>query len=379
MKAFDKVSHKRLVKILKYYSLPLKVIDWIKSFLTNRKQRVLVNGIASGWHDVISGVPQGSVLGPILFVIYINTLVDVVQHSDLFLFADDNKLFKIIFNDEDTVLLQKDIDSMFSWTLNSLLLFHPNKCFTMHISSKLNETITHAYTMNNRILENKSELKDLGILIDEHLKFSNHIAEKVNKANQIMGLIRRTFVHLDMYNFNLLYKSLVRPHLEYGNIIWSPFLKSDINLLENTQRRATRFIPNINKLSYHERLEKLDLPTLSYRRFRGSMIETFKILHGYYDDNCVSSLFTFKSRITRGHKLSLRTRQCKTNVRRNFFTVRVTNLWNSLLGYVVKSPSDNSFQNRLNKYCRSKGIMFSTDIEFVDIYTLPVLLKSDKV
>ena len=94
-------------------------------------------------------------------------------------------------------------------------------------------------------------MKDLGILIDEHLK--------VNKANQIMGLI----VHLDMYNFNLLYKSLVRPHLEYGNIIWSPFLKSDINLLENIQRRAIRFIPNINKLSYHERLEKLDLPTLS--------------------------------------------------------------------------------------------------------------------
>ena len=120
MKAFDKVSHKWLVKILKYYSLPLKVIDWIKSFLTNRKQRVLVNGIASGWHDVISGVPQGSVLGPILFVIYINTLVDVVQHSDLFLFADDNKLFKIIFNDEDTVLLQKDV---FFWTLNVFLDF----------------------------------------------------------------------------------------------------------------------------------------------------------------------------------------------------------------------------------------------------------------
>ena len=89
----------------------------------------------------------------------------------------------------------------------------------MHISSKMSETITHAYAMNNRILESKSELKDLGILIDEHLKFSNHIAEKAYKANQIMGLIRRTFVHLDTYNFNYLYKSLVRPHLEYGNII----------------------------------------------------------------------------------------------------------------------------------------------------------------
>ena len=219
----------------------------------------------------------------------------------------------------------------------------------------------------------------MGILIDEHLKFSNHTAKKVNKANQIMGLVRRTFVHLDTYKINFLYKSLVRPHLEYGNFICSSFLKSDINLLENTQRRATRFIPNINKLSYHERLEKLDLPTLSYRRFRGSMIETFKILHGYYDDNCVSSLFTFKDTITRGHKLSVRTRQCKTNIRRNFFTVRVTNLWNSLPGYVVESPSVNSFKIRLDKYCRSKGIMFSTDIDFVDIYTLSVLLKSDKV
>ena len=219
----------------------------------------------------------------------------------------------------------------------------------------------------------------MGILIDEHLKFSNHIAKKVNKANQIMGLVRRTFVHLDTYNFNLLYKSLVRPYLEYGNIIWSSFLKSDINLLENTQRRATRFIPNINKLSYHGRLEKLDLPTLSYRIFHGSMIETFKILHDYYDDNCVGSLFTFKDTITRGHKFSVRTRQCKTSIRRNFFTVRVTNLWNGLPGYVVESPSVNSFKNRLDKYCRSKGIMFSADIDFVDIYTLSVLLKSDKV
>ena len=210
-------------------------------------------------------------------------------------------------------------------------------------------SLMHAYTIKNRIFGNKSRLKDLGILIDEHLRLSNSITEKVNKSNQIMGLIRRTFVHLDMYNFNLLYKSLVRPHLEYGNIIWSPFLKSDINLLENTQRRATRFIPNINKLSYHERLEKLDLPTLSYRRFRGSMIETFKILHGYYDDNCVSSLFTFKDTITRGHKLSVRTQQYKTNVRRNFFTVRVPNLWNSLPEYVVESPSFNSFKNKLDK------------------------------
>ena len=109
-----------------------------------------------------------------------------------------------------------------------------------------------------------------------------------------MGLIRRTFVFLDKHNFNLLYKSLVRPHIEYGNIVWSPFWKPDINIIENVQRKATLFIPEINKLDYQERLEKLVLPTLDYRRFRGSIIETYKILHNLNDANCTNSLFELK-------------------------------------------------------------------------------------
>ena len=137
-------------------------------------------------------------------------------------------------------------------------------------------------------------LKDLGVIVDNHLTFSNHIAEKVNKANQIMGLIRRTFVFLDKYNFNLLYKSLVGPHIKNGNIVWSPFRKADMNLIKNVQRRPTCFIPEINKLDYQERLEKLDLSTLTYRQFRGSIIETYKILHNLYDANCTNSLFELK-------------------------------------------------------------------------------------
>ena len=173
----------------------------------------------SSWHDVISGVPQGSVLGPILFVIYINTLIDVVKHSDLFLFADNNKLFKTIQTEQDSSLLLYGIDSMYNWTLNSLLLFHPKKCFTMHIDTKSTGSIIQAtYKMNDNTLERELELKDLGVIVDNHLTFSNCIAEKVNKADQIMGLIQRTFVFLDTRNFNLLYKSLVRPHIVYGSV-----------------------------------------------------------------------------------------------------------------------------------------------------------------
>ena len=176
-------------------------------------------------------MPQESVLGPILFVIYINELIEVVTYSDLFLFSDDNKLFKIIQTEQNSSLLQYDIDSMYDWTLNSLLVFHQKKCFTMHVDSKSTGSINQAtYKMNDNILESKFELKDLGLIVDNHLTFSKHIAEKINKASQIMGLIRRTFVFLDKHNFNLLYKSLVRPHIQYDNIVWSPFRKADINL-----------------------------------------------------------------------------------------------------------------------------------------------------
>ena len=207
---------------------------------------------------------------------------------------------------KDSSLLQYDIGSVYNWTLNSLLLFHPKKCFTMHVDSKSTGSISQAtYKMNDNILESKFKLKDLGVIADNHVTFSNHIAEKVNKANQIMGLIRRTFVFLDKHNFNLLCKSLVRP----------PLWKADINVIENLQRRATHFMPEIIKLDYQERLEKLNLPTLGYRRFCGSIIETYKILHNLYDVNCINSLFELKDSNTCGHKFAVRTKLPRTSIR----------------------------------------------------------------
>ena len=223
------------------------------------------------------------------------------------MFADDKKLFKIIQTEQDSSLLQYDIDSMYNWTLNSLLLFHPKKCFTMHVDSKSNgSTNQTTYKINDNTLKTKLELKDLGVIVDNHLTFSNYNPEKVNKANQIMGLNWRTFVFLDKHNFNLLYKSLVRPHIEYGNIVWSTFQKADINLLESDQRKATCFIPKINKLDYQKILEKLNLPTLAYRQFHCSMIETYKILPNMYVANCTNSLFKLKESNTCGHKFAVK-------------------------------------------------------------------------
>ena len=143
-----------------------------------------------------------------------NTLIEVVKYSELFLFADNNKLFEIIQTEQDSFLLQYGTGSVYNWTLNSLL-------FIMHVDSKSTGFINQdTYKMNDNILGSKLELKDLGVIVDNHLTFSNHIAEKVNKANQIMELIWRTFVFLDKHTFNLLYKSLVRLDIVYSNIIF---------------------------------------------------------------------------------------------------------------------------------------------------------------
>ena len=159
----------------------------------------------SKWYDKTSGILQGSVLGPVLFVAYINTLPDEIESSEIFLFSDDNKPFRSIYSDSDALLLQGDIDKMYSWSTNSLLRFHPDKCYySINIRNKSKQHCHHNYKMNNKDLENKTVIKDLGIIVDENLRFSNHIIDKVNKAIQIMGIIGRTMVYLDKHNFNLL-------------------------------------------------------------------------------------------------------------------------------------------------------------------------------
>ena len=229
--------------------------------------------------------------------------------------------------------------------------------------------------MNNKDLEKKSEIKDLGIIVDKNLRFSNHIIDKVNKVNQIMGIVRRTMVYLNRHNFNLLYMSLVRPHLEYENVVWSPFLKSDITLIENIQRRATRYIPDISKLEYQARLEALNLPTLQFRRIRSDMIESFKITHGHFEDNCVKHLFEMKSTNTRVHQYAIKIRHLNTTTRRNYFAFRVASVWNSLSNDIVGSVSLNVFKKKLHDHCLTRNIVFDPNFDFLNTYTLSNLLK----
>ena len=270
-KAFDSVPHERLLIKLKAYGIDGLLLHWIECFLTNRKQRVTVNESFSPWSDVISGIPQGSVLGPVLFSIYINDLPKEIVNPVL-LFADDTKIFsKVCRNSslEDIAQIQRDIDKLFMWSMKWQLFFNISKCKSLHLGG-FNPKYT--YQMNSQPIEQVSNEKDLGITIDSLMKFHIQTSLVTSKALRTVGIIKKSFVSLTKETFLCLYKAIIRPQLEYGNVIWGPFSVLDQAKVERVQRRATKLVPSIKHLSYQQRLEVLNLPSLKYRRLRGDMI-----------------------------------------------------------------------------------------------------------
>ena len=349
-KAFDTVPHQRLFRVLHQLGIGGKTHDWIRSFLNGREQRVMVNEIPSRWEPVLSGIPQGSVLGPVLFIIYINSMTDVVQ-SPLLLFADDAKLYREISTVEDQLILQKDLEELRTWSKTSLLEFNAEKSVKMTLTSKKKTTSERTYNLNkDQNLKSVYKEKDLGIMTDSKLSFEEHICMKLKKANSILALIRRSFINISKQVFLQLYKALIRPHLEYANQIWYPNLKKHKTSIENLQRRATRLVGSLRGLSYEERLRELKLPTTEYRRQRGRMIEIFKIINGMYDESAAGNLIQFIERNSRKHGQQLSIRRARLELRKKFFSVDGPKDWNELPEHVVSSESLDIFKTRLDRH-----------------------------
>ena len=364
LKAFDKVPHRRLIEKTKSYGMYGNILRWVQSFLENRQQRVVINGSYSSWRPVTSGIPQGSVLGPLLFVLYINDLPDSVL-SKIFLFADDTKIYRHIQTTQDQDIFQKDIGSLQAWADKWLLKFHPNKCKIMSFGKKHPCYEYTMYTEDRSVvpLSRVQDEKDVGVTFEEDMTFRKDITSRVVKANTIMGIIRRTYTHLDLDSFKLLFKALVRPHLEYGAPIWYPHLKYLITEVEKVQRRATKHVPALRNLTYENRLKKLSLPTLRFRRLRGDMIEVYKLLHGIYDSTLPKLLEPVKDKTTRGHSLKLPKDRAYTSTKINFFTHRIVNNWNNLPENVVSAPSINSFKNRLDIFWKTHPWLYEYEAE----------------
>ena len=278
-KAFDKVPHQRLLQKLKCLRLNENVVTWIANWLKNRKQHVVINGVESSWQDVISSIIQGSVLGPCLFIIFIDDIDMCAKDVECIIskFADDTKLGKSICNNNDAKELQTVVDRLWDWSVKWGMEFNVKKCKVMHLGKNNPGT---SYFMNGIEIVSTSEQKDLGVIITDNMKPSLQCAAAVKKANQVLGQIRRGFSCFDKDTFVRIYKTYVRPHLEYAVQSWSPWTQQDINSLEAVQKRAIRQITGI-KGTYEEKLKQLNLTTLLERRKRGDAIETFKILKGF--------------------------------------------------------------------------------------------------
>ena len=298
-KAFDSVPHQRLITKLHGYGVRGPVLNWVRSFLSSRSQYVNVNNSTSKSVPVTSGVPQGSVLGPSLFVFFINDLPDVSQ-SSLKIFADDTKVYTPINSDEDRDNLQESINQLVLWSEKWLIKFNSEKCKILHLGKN---NPKHEYKIkegtNISTLEETKCEKDLGVNIDPELNFNNHIKLAIKKARRMSGMILRNITFNSKSILVPLFKTLIRPILEYGNSVWCPYLKRDIDDIERVQMHFTKRIHCVKNLEYEDRLRALQLPSLEFRRIRGDLIEAYKILKGKYDTKTTKSLLTVNNNITR--------------------------------------------------------------------------------
>jgi hypothetical protein len=345
-KAFDKVPYVRLFRKLESHGIGGQVLTWIKQWLCNRRQRVSVNKKLSDWLGVSSGVPQGSVLGPVLFLIYIND-IDLNLISKLGKFADDTKLCKPITCDMDREMLQSDLDKLHVWSNQWQMTFNVDKCSIVHLGFN-NEHCR--YKLGDSELKSSERERDLGVIVDSSGKWEEQCNVAVKNANSTLGIIKRHFKCRRKDVILKLYKSLVRPKLEYCVQAWCPYLKKNIDNIERVQHRATKLIHECRELNYEGRLAYTGLITLEKRRERGDLIQVFKLIKGLDNVDYKKFFQLVQNSKTRGHSYKLVKFRSKLNVRNKFFSQRIINSWNSLPEDVVQADSVNCFKNRLDKF-----------------------------
>ena len=343
-KAFDKVSHKRLLWKLEHLGgVKGKLLAWMEDFLHERQMSTVIRGKHSTWRRVTSGVPQGSVLAPIMFTIFVNDLEsNISPGSYLNMFADDAKIQKKITDNVSCQCLQSDIENLFTWSCTWKMEFNTNKCHVVRFGESRNRPLFQ-YKLGDAVLDTADREKDLGIIINKSLNPNDHINEKVHKMLGLIANMKRAFLYVDEDMVKKIITAIIRPSLEYGAVVWSPHLKKDIDKLERVQRAATRWAPTLRDLSYEDRLQKLGLITLEERRKRGDMIMLFNCITGRVNID-KDDFLILNTRKTRGHNKKLIVKRGDKDVKKYSFPNRTIESWNSLPNHVVCAKNVHQFK-----------------------------------
>lgn len=351
-KAFDKVPHARLLHKLDYYGVRNNTLKWIAAFLSYRQQQVALEGNLSSPVDVVSGVPQGTVLGPLLFLTFINDLPDCVKFSTTKLFADDCLLVKRIASQNDSLQLQQDLSALEHWETTWQMEFNPSKCNVIRIApDKKKVVLPTSYSLHGQNLETTASSKYLGVAITEDLSWKKHIESTINKGNRAVGFLRRNFRECTTDVKAATYKTMVRPVVEYASTVWDPTCQEDISALEKVQRRAARYVFN----NYSDRtpgcvtsmLNTLQWEPLADRRLNNRLSMLYKINSGIVDLN-KTQLYTTGDSRTRGAQRLFQERITHP-VLFNSFIPRTLRQWNGLPTRLTEAPSLESFQAGLGR------------------------------
>jgi hypothetical protein len=278
------VGHKRPIHKLNQYGIRGKIKNWIQAFLTARSQQVVLEGTHSYTADVLSGVPQGSVLGPCLFLFFINDLADNLT-STVRLFADDTIAYLAIKSTDEAKILQEDLDKLGEWEHRWQMEFHPDKCHVIRITRNRRNIVNANYHLHWHKLQMVDTVKYLDINIANDIRWNHHIDSITNRANHCLAFLRRNIRISSPKIKDTAYKILVRPHLEYASTVWDPFTAKNVNQIESVQRRAARWV-----LAKHRRgpdttpvsamLDQLHWPLLRTRRLNNRLAMLYEINHG---------------------------------------------------------------------------------------------------
>ena len=348
-KAFDKVDHNILMKKVKQFGIEGKIYTWIESFLNNRYQQVIVDGILSKKEQVISGVPQGTVLGPLLFLIYINDLEPELQKSILRIFADDSKIVKPIWNQKDHDELQEELNVAMKWAdRNNMELNH--KKFQL-IQYGKEEHLKTPYETGLATINGESDIKDLGVYLSADLSWETQITQAIKMGRKFMGWILRSFVTRIPEVILFLYKSYVLPRLEYAALLWSPYQQKNIVKIEAIQRSITARIEELKNFNYHQRLRKLKLFSLQRRRERYTAIYMYKLSSGIVPNNLNLQFYTTRRGERKCHAPRLNAQNTHhSTLRHNYFTSTGPSLFNLLPAKIKEAETLESFKSQLDRF-----------------------------